>query len=210
DQQAGKACEQPDADIAGERPRIAPNLDRADRGPIAADRECKGLGEEEASEDGRRVAGRRTPLDERAAVVVENAQASDAGNVGQRFQPLARRLWIVEDERWLDTISAELRCELDIAVGMAAHRGDAREENGNPRQRDGEQGDAEMKSRQQFLEGGVPRSPVGHDPPPSARPMRSTRGSTRSGPRPIASRLTEKLSPAGLRARQNIAPLRQP
>src|SRR5690606_9741842 len=68
-QQTGEASEQADADIAGERGRIAPHLDRADRRTIAADRERKGLGEEEASEDGRRVAPRRTPFDERVTAV---------------------------------------------------------------------------------------------------------------------------------------------
>src|SRR3546814_19212934 len=105
-----------------------------------------------------------------------------------------------------DAIGAELRGKLQIAVGIAAQRRNAGEQYGDARQRHREQGDAEMKARQQPLQRGVADGSIGHDAPPSSRPICSTRGSTRSGPRPMASRLAEKPSPAGFRTRQNMAP----
>src|SRR3546814_7487992 len=84
-------------------------------------------------------------------------------------------------------------------------RRNAGEQYGDARQRHREQGDAEMKARQQPLQRGVADGSIGHDAPPSSRPICSTRGSTRSGPRPMASRLAEKPSPAGFRTRQNMA-----
>src|SRR3546814_9016006 len=62
-----------------------------------------------------------------------------------------------------DAIGAELRGKLQIAVGIAAQRRNAGEQYGDARQRHREQGDAEMKARQQPLQRGVADGSIGHD-----------------------------------------------
>src|SRR3546814_12057536 len=123
--------------------------------------------------------------------------------MGKRLDPLARRLRVAEDEGGLDAIGAELRRKLDIAIGIAAQRGDAREHDREARERDREQGDAEVKAREQLLQRGSRRLAVAHD---TLRPVCSTRGPTRSGPRAIPPRLTQNRTPPPPRARQHNTP----
>ena len=67
-----------------------------------------------------------------------DAQARDAGYPGERLQPLARRLRIVEDECGFDAIGRDLRRQFHIAVRIAAQRRDPGEQDRDPRQRDRE------------------------------------------------------------------------
>src|SRR3546814_9753849 len=70
----------------------------------------------------RRIGSGRRPFGHRPADIVEHAQPRDAGDARERFEPFARGDRIVEYQRRLDAIGAQLGRQFHVAVGIAAQR----------------------------------------------------------------------------------------